>query len=149
MSDYTVIIDHGLCNLCEDCVEVCPEKVLEYNRSEEKIHAIRIDDCNNCGACVEACFLAAIDVVKSPEKTREEFIESLDLTEQRANTLDELLEKYGHPDVDKTAIPIEEVLTLLQFETTEELDDWLLDNYDKTAYFSGKELIILNSLPEL
>ncbi|MCF2144156.1 MAG: 4Fe-4S dicluster domain-containing protein [Candidatus Heimdallarchaeota archaeon] len=149
MSDYTVIIDHGLCNLCEDCVEVCPEKVLEYNRSEEKILAMGIDDCNNCGACVEACFLAAIDVVKSPEKTREEFIESLDLTEQRANTLDELLKKYGHPDADKTAIPIEEVLTLLQFETTEELDDWLLDNYDKTAYFSGKELIILNSLPEL
>jgi len=60
LPDYDLIINHGLCNLCEDCVEECPENVLERDQSGEKILAARAENCNNCGVCMEACMLAAI-----------------------------------------------------------------------------------------
>jgi len=86
--------------------------------------------------------------VESSEKMREELAESLRLNEKRAHTLEELFKVYTQPGVNKTAIPIQEVLTAMQFETAEELEDWLLDNYNKATYFSGAELIIINTLPD-
>jgi len=47
------------CNLCGECVSVCPTNALAIIDSEIKVNAI---SCINCGTCVHACPREAIDL---------------------------------------------------------------------------------------
>lgn len=48
------------CNLCNVCVEICPEDVLK--NENEKIEAIYEEECWYCGSCMMDCKQDAIKV---------------------------------------------------------------------------------------
>ena len=49
-------IDDDACGVCEDCIDVCPLKVIKRNVFEIVIK----DGCDNCGKCIEICPCGAI-----------------------------------------------------------------------------------------
>jgi ribokinase len=46
-------IDHDKCNLCEDCIKVCPQSI--FRRDGEKLTTVHEDTCTRCGKCIPAC----------------------------------------------------------------------------------------------
>ncbi len=58
---YPIIeIDEEKCNLCNECVRVCPKNVLEIKR--KKLVVKNIEDCSLCRSCAEVCKRGAIKV---------------------------------------------------------------------------------------
>ncbi len=58
---YPVIeIDKEKCNLCNECVSICPKNILEIKRG--KLNIKNIEDCNLCKSCMEICKRNAIKV---------------------------------------------------------------------------------------
>ena len=58
-------IDLDKCNLCGECIPVCPTNALAIIDSEIKVNAI---SCINCGACIHACPMGAIDLNNFTDK---------------------------------------------------------------------------------
>jgi len=58
-------IDVDKCNLCGECVKICPTQALEIVDSTLRVTPI---SCINCGACVTACPRMAIDLTNFTEK---------------------------------------------------------------------------------
>ncbi len=48
-----ITVDAKLCDLCGDCIKVCPKNVLA--KSGNKIEIQNIDNCTLCKDCVDAC----------------------------------------------------------------------------------------------
>lgn len=61
-----VEIDPKKCNVCEQCVEVCPKHVLK--KEEDKIVVENLRSCSICKSCVEACPKGAISVSGDPTR---------------------------------------------------------------------------------
>ena len=58
---YPIIeIDEEKCNLCNECVRVCPKNVLEIKR--KKLVVKNIEDCSLWRSCAEVCKRGAIKV---------------------------------------------------------------------------------------
>jgi len=58
---YPVIeIDSKKCNLCNECVEICPRKVLEIKK--KKLDVKNVEECILCKSCEEVCKRDAIKV---------------------------------------------------------------------------------------
>jgi NAD-dependent dihydropyrimidine dehydrogenase PreA subunit len=53
-------IDEDLCTGCGECVDICPNEVLEL--SDEKASVIDEEECVGCESCVEVCEQGAITV---------------------------------------------------------------------------------------
>jgi NAD-dependent dihydropyrimidine dehydrogenase PreA subunit len=53
-------IDHEKCCLCEGCINMCDQNVLD--REDDKIIVLIPDDCTGCGACADICPEGAITV---------------------------------------------------------------------------------------
>jgi len=56
---WVVTIDVDKCAGCGECVDICPNEVLEMK--DEKA-AVANDDCVGCESCVETCPEEAITV---------------------------------------------------------------------------------------
>lgn len=56
----TLKLDEEKCTGCGMCLEVCPHKVLEMNRTHVRIQ--NRDACMECGACSRNCPFDAISV---------------------------------------------------------------------------------------
>jgi NAD-dependent dihydropyrimidine dehydrogenase PreA subunit len=56
----TLKLDEEKCTGCGMCLEVCPHKVLEMNRTHVRIQ--NRDACMECGACSRNCPFNAISV---------------------------------------------------------------------------------------
>ena len=48
-----ITIDTKLCNLCSDCIKVCPKNILA--KAGNKIEIRNIENCTICQDCVDAC----------------------------------------------------------------------------------------------
>lgn len=59
-----ITIDHGLCNGCGICVDICPEDV--YVMGEEFPEPVRKNECWYCGACVMDCPKNAVEILFPP-----------------------------------------------------------------------------------
>ena len=59
---YKIVVDTDKCTGCEQCVELCPESVLEVK--DEKCVVARPDDCQGCMSCQETCEEQAITVTE-------------------------------------------------------------------------------------
>ena len=46
----------------EDCVNICPRGVLEWDKKKKTINVIDLEACNLCMSCVETCETGAIEV---------------------------------------------------------------------------------------
>jgi NAD-dependent dihydropyrimidine dehydrogenase PreA subunit len=53
-------IDEELCIGCGECVDICPNEVLELEN--EKAVVIDEDECVGCESCIEVCEQEAITV---------------------------------------------------------------------------------------
>lgn len=53
-------IDEELCIGCEECVDICPDEVLEI--IDEKASVVEDEECVGCESCVEVCEQEAITV---------------------------------------------------------------------------------------
>ena len=51
--DFTIKIDESLCDLCEDCIDVCPEQCYSKNVDGEIIWDNR--NCTRCELCDDIC----------------------------------------------------------------------------------------------
>ena len=54
-----LLLRHGRCDRCGDCVEACPPDAISLN--EKAVHIDR-SRCDLCGACVDACLLDALQI---------------------------------------------------------------------------------------
>jgi pyruvate formate lyase activating enzyme len=54
-----LLLRHGRCDMCGDCVEACPLDAISLN--EKSVHIDR-SRCDLCGACVDACLLDALEI---------------------------------------------------------------------------------------
>lgn len=64
-------IDLEKCDLCGECVSICPTKALAITDSTIRVTSI---SCINCGACVTACPREAIDLTDFTDK---QFVEQI------------------------------------------------------------------------
>ena len=55
------IIKKELCEICEICIEFCPDGVIYI---EEEAVAIEYDYCKGCGICATECPFNAIEIVE-------------------------------------------------------------------------------------
>lgn len=55
-----IVIDKRLCNLCGECVNVCPRKVLKVEGGEVKV--VKLLDCSLCQDCEKGCPQQAIRI---------------------------------------------------------------------------------------
>jgi len=55
-----VIIDKRSCNLCGECINICPRKVLTIEGGEVKV--VRLLDCSLCQDCEKGCLQQAIKI---------------------------------------------------------------------------------------
>ncbi len=53
-------IDHDLCSLCLDCVEVCPNGVIGCEDTNDRIAILNQEECIVCRQCEEVCVSKAI-----------------------------------------------------------------------------------------
>lgn len=51
-----MIIEHTECGVCGDCIDVCPNELIEKIGYKIIVH----DGCDKCGECLEVCPLGAI-----------------------------------------------------------------------------------------
>jgi len=58
---WVVTIDVDKCQGCGECVDICPNEVLELK--DEKA-VVANDDCAGCESCVETCPEEAITVAE-------------------------------------------------------------------------------------
>ncbi len=65
------VINHERCNLCGECVAICPSGALIANESAISVVPVA---CVNCGACVTVCGREAVDLANFTEK---QFIEQI------------------------------------------------------------------------
>lgn len=59
---YMVKIDLDKCKGCGECVDICPNEVLEL--ADDKANVVNMDECAGCESCVEVCEEAAITVTE-------------------------------------------------------------------------------------
>lgn len=61
-------IDHKKCNLCKECILVCPQEALAIR--EEQL--VVLENCNLCGICIDACPEKALSIKKERLPIRKE-----------------------------------------------------------------------------
>ncbi|MFP3869520.1 MAG: ferredoxin [Syntrophobacteria bacterium] len=57
---WKVTVDKEKCTGCEECVEICPNEVLEM--VDGKSEPVNEEECEGCESCVEVCESGAITV---------------------------------------------------------------------------------------
>jgi ferredoxin len=65
---YKVEIDHEICIGCGECVEACPEEILELTKFYPVV--FNEEGCVGCGVCTEVCDQEAIIVKEVDEPLR-------------------------------------------------------------------------------
>ena len=61
MKNFSLMIDRNYCNLCCNCINICPNEVIGILGGET--HMINEDDCKICESCMDVCENKAINVV--------------------------------------------------------------------------------------
>lgn len=56
------VVDEEKCVGCSECVDNCPQDVLEMQNDKAKV--VNPDDCVDCESCVEVCEADAIELVE-------------------------------------------------------------------------------------
>lgn len=74
------IIDRGKCDLCGECVSICPTSAITITDSSISVTPVA---CISCGACVPACPKGAIDQNNFTEKQLIEQIRGVSLGEMK------------------------------------------------------------------
>lgn len=59
---YMVKIDLDKCKGCGECIDICPNEVLEM--ADDKANVVNPDECAGCESCVEVCEEGAITVTE-------------------------------------------------------------------------------------
>ncbi len=87
-------IDQEKCDLCMDCVNSCPRKLIEIKRN--KVIVKNPEECTLCMSCVEACGRDAISVKGNPNKIIMQYETDGSLTAKEVfrEALNILYEKY-------------------------------------------------------
>ncbi|MHA1593682.1 MAG: 4Fe-4S dicluster domain-containing protein [Candidatus Baldrarchaeia archaeon] len=49
------VIDESKCEGCGECVEACPQGVLELDEETGKAKVAHPEECVECESCVDAC----------------------------------------------------------------------------------------------
>lgn len=65
-SNFSPVIDHDDCSLCETCVDLCPIEVMKIDEADEKLTIDR-DFCIGCGVCAANCPQEAIALEKTSD----------------------------------------------------------------------------------
>ena len=69
MQEYEIIINNETCIVCEACIDVCGNNVLDLS-DDGKVVAARVEDCTGGMECVEDCPTQSIYVGESLEKRK-------------------------------------------------------------------------------
>ncbi len=96
------VVTIGDCDLCGECVKVCPRDILKLNGNKVKV--VDVIDCSLCKLCEEACDMNSIKVSDDPESfvmtfetsgsitAAELALEAANSIKRRAQELGEILE---------------------------------------------------------
>lgn len=57
---YVITIDAEKCNLCGECVAMCPNEI--YKQEGDAIVIGNSGDCSNCQSCTSVCEPQAISI---------------------------------------------------------------------------------------
>lgn len=99
------VITIGDCDMCGECIKVCPREILKLNG--DKIKVVDVIDCSMCRLCEKACDMNSIKVGEDPESFVMTFETSGSMTavelaiqaagsiKKRAEQLGEILETLG------------------------------------------------------
>ena len=98
-----ITIDLKKCEICGDCVRVCPKNILFLDK--DKIEIKNEMECNLCEACIEACPVKAIKVIGDEENiiftiettgslsAEDAFYKSIEVIREKVNQFVEELKK--------------------------------------------------------
>jgi NAD-dependent dihydropyrimidine dehydrogenase PreA subunit len=59
---FSVKVDTGKCNGCEECVNTCPVQVFEM--ADGKSNPSNASECVGCQSCINVCPTEAIEVTE-------------------------------------------------------------------------------------
>ncbi len=97
------VLNFNECDLCGECVRVCPRDILKIEGEKVKITDKDIIECSLCKLCVEACDMDAITVGYDPQsfimmfetsgaiKAAELAVEAMNSIKTRAQKMGEIL----------------------------------------------------------
>ncbi len=130
--EQTNPIDLDLCTRCNACIEVCPERAIDFS------YQIDLDRCRSHRACVRVCGAAgAIDFERPPQVTAERFDLVLDLRALPAFTMHAVPQGYFHVVGDEAA-RVKAVLALLD----------LTGEFEKPRFFAYQQSLCAHSRNE-
>ncbi len=99
------VITIGDCDMCGECIKVCPREILKLNG--DKIKVVDVIDCSMCRLCEKACDMNSIKVGEDTESfvmtfetsgsmtAAELAVQAADSIKKRAEQLGEILETLG------------------------------------------------------
>jgi Na+-translocating ferredoxin:NAD+ oxidoreductase RNF subunit RnfB len=79
---YRFVVDESKCIGCSNCVESCPNEVLESKNGQP--HAVRQAECEGCEVCVAVCEQEAIEIEE------ESYCQAKDTKGESRNNLENL-----------------------------------------------------------
>ncbi|HEV2331067.1 MAG TPA: 4Fe-4S dicluster domain-containing protein [Verrucomicrobiae bacterium] len=59
---YVITIDETKCNVCGECVNICPNQI--YQLEDSKLVVGNTAECSNCQSCVSVCSPEAITITE-------------------------------------------------------------------------------------
>ncbi|HDJ89664.1 MAG TPA: DNA-directed RNA polymerase subunit D, partial [Thermoprotei archaeon] len=101
-------IDYRKCELCEECIRVCPRNILILD--EKKIKVVNEIECSLCESCMEICPVDAIKVIGDENNiifiiettgslsAEEAFYKSLEIIKEKASQFIEALKNLDNGD---------------------------------------------------
>jgi len=126
-------IDLEVCTRCNACIEVCPEKAIDYS------YQIDLDKCKAHRQCVKACGeIKAIDFERAERARGDRFDLILDLSVEPIIKLQQPPQGYLAPGRD----PLEQALAAAQLTP-------MVGEFEKPKFFVYKEKICAHSRSEI